>query len=120
FPDLFIPAVEGDLMYSAGTLVGASGRATLAGHRNTSDSDGSIVGELFGLPSFGISDTRTAEIHFVVHTHGPKIPGLVNEMLHTFNAGCGEIFDGFLFVPESLGTYGPNTCADVGFAVHQP
>lgn len=117
--DLFNPAVAADLMYSAGTLVGASGKATLAGHRNENDDSGSIVAPFLGLSPNGLLDARKAEIHFVVHSHGPKIPELVNEMLHSFNAGCQDTFDG-IPVPEELGTYGPNTCADVGFAAYLP
>ncbi len=59
--------------------------------------------------------------HIPKQTRGPKIPELTNEMLHSFNAGCGPIFEPSLPpVPEELGTYGPNTCEDVQFAVHMP
>lgn len=110
-----------DLAYAAGTVIGGSGRATFSGHRNEGDNGGSIMEEWLGLPEPGLETARGAEIHFVVHSHGPKIPGLVNEMLHTFNAGCGPVFsEAFPEVPESLGTYGPNTCRDVQFAVHAP
>lgn len=119
--DLANLAAVVDAVYSAGTVVGESGRATLAGHRSEDDASGSILGEWLGLPTPGLMDATAAEIHFVVHSHGPKIPGLVSEMLHTFNAGCGPIFEpGLPPVPETLGTYGPNTCADVQFAVHLP
>lgn len=110
-----------ELTYAAGTAIGGSGKATFAGHRNEGDNGGSIMEEWLGLPEPGLETARGAEIHFVVHSHGPKIPGLVNEMLHTFNAGCGPVFsEEFPRVPQSLGTYGPNTCRDVQFAVHSP
>jgi hypothetical protein len=119
--DLFNPAATPDLAYGAGTIIGGAGRATFAGHRNEGDNTGSIMQEWLSLPEPGLVDTREAEIHFVVHSHGPKIPGLVDEMLHSFNAGCGPNFvDGLPPVPESLGTHGPNTCQDVQFAVHTP
>lgn len=44
-----------------------------------------------------------AEIHLVVRTHGPVIPGLVEEMTSTLNGGCP-----------------PNVCANLQMAVHAP
>jgi hypothetical protein len=119
--DLSNPDATADVTYGAGTVIGGSGRATFAGHRNQGDHSGSIMQEWLGLTEHGLIDAQEAEIHFVVHSHGPKIPRLVDEMLHTFNAGCGPNFAaGLPPVPESLGTYGPNTCEDVQFAVHAP
>lgn len=119
--DLSNAAVETDVVYASGRVIGGSGKATYAGHRNEGDNSGSILPAWLGLPSPGLIDARKAEIHFIVHSHGPKIPGLVNEMIHSFNAGCGPVFDPTLpDVPEELGTYGPNTCEDIQFAVHTP
>ena len=119
--DLFNPDATADVTYGAGTVIGDSGQATFAGHRSEGDNSGSVMQEWLDLPEHGLIDARAAEIHFVVHSHGPKIPGLVDEMLHSFNAGCGPNFiDGLPPVPESLGTHGPNTCEDVQFAVHTP
>ncbi|MDR8392937.1 hypothetical protein NC796_17405 [Aliifodinibius sp. S!AR15-10] len=110
-----------DVVYSAGRVIGGSGKATFAGHRNKGDNSGSIFPAWLGLPSPGLRDAKKAEIHFIVHSHGLQIPELVSEMLHSFNAGCGPIFDpGLPPVPEELGTHGPNTCRDIQFAVHLP
>jgi hypothetical protein len=110
-----------DVVYASGRVIGKSGKTTYAGHRNEGDISGSIFPAWLGLPSPGLVDAQKAEIHFVVHTHGPKIPELTNEMLHSFNAGCGPDFmPGLPPVPEELGTYGPNTCEDIQFAVHKP
>lgn len=113
--DLFVSAVEADALYAAGAVVGAAGRATFAGRRNVGDTSGSLLAILTGAATPGLLDARTAEIHFVVRSHGPVIPELMPEMIQTFGAGC-------LGVPESgvLGTPGPNECADVQFAIHQP
>jgi hypothetical protein len=92
--DLFNADANPDLAYGAGIVIGSSGRATFAGHRTEGDNTGSIMQEWLGLEEPGLVDAREAEIHFVVHSHGPKIPGLVDEMLHTFNAGCGPEFAG--------------------------
>lgn len=119
--DLANPHAMADVVYASGRVIGGSGKANYAGHRSEGDNSGSIFPDWLGLPSPGLIDARKAEIHFIVHSHGPKIPGLTSEMLHSFNAGCGPIFDpAFPEVPEELGTYGPNTCVDVQFAVHIP
>lgn len=36
----------------------------------------------------GLTNPTQAEIHAVVRTHGPVIPGMVDEQIHTFNGGC--------------------------------
>lgn len=116
-PDFFIPEVQADALYSDGRVIGRSGKANYAGHRNVGDTKGSIFPAWLNLPAYGILDVNKAEIHFIVHTHGQKIPGLVGEMLHTFNAGCGpEFMD--IPVPQELGTHGPNTCEDLQFTMH--
>lgn len=49
-----------------------------------------------------LTDPHGAEIHFVVRTHGPAIPGLVHEQITTLNGGCP-----------------PNTCANLLMAKHE-
>lgn len=119
-PDLFVEDVEADVVFGGdGHVIGASGEATFTGSRNAGQTGGSIVGEWFGLPENGLFDSKKAEIHFILHSHGPVIDELEEEMISTFNAGCGPDFmEGAPPVPESLGTHGPNTCTDYGFAVH--
>ena len=71
----------------------------------------------FGLPSYGLMDAEKAEVHIVIRSHGPKLPGQVREQISSFNGGC--VYDG---IPEDpiLGEAGPNTCEDILFAVHPP
>jgi hypothetical protein len=119
-PDLFVPAVMADVLGSPGTLVGDGGSATFSGSRLAGDGSVSLLGAL-GLPSPGIIDPATAEIHFVLRSHGPVIPGREDEMISTFNGGCqhpGSDFPDPL--PAQLGAPGPNTCVDVQFSVHEP
>ena len=119
--DLANPDAVVDVVYSSGRVIGGSGKASYAGHRSEGDDSGTILPAWLGLPSPGLVNAQEAEIHFIVHSHGPKIPILVDEMLHSFNAGCGPEFEvGLPPVPEELGTYGPNTCRDLQFAVHLP
>lgn len=121
-PDLFNPDTQADVTFGGdGHIIGSSGEATFSGSRNTGDNSGSIMGEWFGLPEHGLLNPHRAEIMFILHNHGPVIDGLEEEMISTFNAGCGpELMEGAPPVPESLGTYGPNTCTDDGIAVHKP
>jgi len=65
---------------------------------------GDVSEALFGG---GLQKPLTAEIHLVVRTHGPAIPGKVDSMLYTVNGGCEGAF--------------PNPpCADVQFAIFKP
>jgi len=98
-PDLGNAAVNGDVLFSAGSLAGSTGKATFAGNRKTGDNSGS----LFGPDAPGIIDSHKAEIHFVVRTHGEKIPGSIREQISTVGGGCDV-----------------NDCEDVQFAVHLP
>ena len=69
--DLGNPNVQGDVLYSAGSLAGGTGKATLAGNRNSGDNSGSLSGP----DAPGIIDTQKAEIHFVKCDYGEKNSG---------------------------------------------
>lgn len=88
--------VDPAVMAGGGHVVGASGNAGFAGHLN----EGQITNE---HPAFtdgpGLTDPRGAEIHLVVRTHGPVIPGLNHDMFNSFEVGCDV-----------------NDCADLQFA----
>lgn len=65
---------------------------------------GDVSEALFGG---GLKNPLSAEIHLVVRTHGPAIPGKVDSMLYDVNGGCEGAF--------------PNPpCSDVQFAVFKP
>lgn len=118
--DLFEPDVMADMVGGFGQIIGDSGDATFSGSRDTNDTTGSALGAL-GLPTYGIIDPDEAEIHLVLRSHGPAIPGMIDEMTSTFNGGCKHPGDDFPDpLPPELGEPGPNTCVDVQFAVHQP
>lgn len=48
-----------------------------------------------------LTNPAGAEVHLIVRTHGPAIPGLVGEQTSTLNGGCP-----------------PNTCANILMAKH--
>lgn len=107
-------AVMTDVVFAgSGRVIQKFGKATFSGHWNEGDKGDSIIPILLGDEAYGLIDARGAEIHFVIRCHGPLIPGIIQEQISTYNAGCG----GF---PPELGTPGPNDCVDIQFAVHSP
>lgn len=113
--DLFgnTAAVGGEVTYAAGRVIGGDGQATFAGHLPAGDVPQGWFGN--GLPN-----PTGAEIHVVVHTHGPVIPELVADMISSFRGGCADdavIAPGFPAYED--GIPGPNQCMDLQFAVFQ-
>ena len=83
-----------------GSVVGADGHAYYRGKLAKDDARGSVFGD-------GLDNPRSAEIHFVIRSHGPAIPGLVRQQVTTFNGGCEP------------GQPNEGQCVDVQFAIHQ-
>lgn len=95
--DLFDPDVMGDVVRIAGGIVGGNG-LEVSGSLREGDSSGS----LFPQPSPGLMDAMTAELHFIVRTHGDLIPGEVHEQIMSVDGGCDT-----------------NDCEDAAFSVHK-
>lgn len=93
-----------DILWAAGHVVGGS-RATFAGTLGVGDTSGSIM-PLFGQPAVGLVDPWGSEVHLIVRTHGPAIPGLIYEQTHTVNGGCDPVTE--------------EPCADLQAAIHPP
>ncbi len=67
------------------------------------------------MPSFGgLQDARQAEIHLVLRSHGPKIPGQINAQISSFQGGCTTNLPPFTEVPDEIGE-----CADIHASIHQ-
>jgi hypothetical protein len=115
--DLRNPDVRADLLWVDGQVIGPSGRARYFVFKREGDTAGSIADPFLSAPAYGVEDAHETEIHYVVRTHGPVIPGLDHDMTHSFNGGCqlGSLPD-----DPRLGEPGPNTCANLQFAVHLP
>jgi hypothetical protein len=97
--------VESDVVYGAGHVVGNSGQASFSGHISAGELENSWFGN-------GFTNPRGAEIHLTLNDHGPMIPELVSNMLHTYRGGCTdeslpEIFPETAFAD---GIPGPNIC----------
>ena len=95
--DLGNPSVNASVIYAAGQVVDKAGTVSFS----------ALLPEKY-LPQGpdqvrsgeGLLESFGAEIHAIIRTHGPEIPGLVNEQISTFDGGCP-----------------PNTCANVQSAV---
>jgi hypothetical protein len=100
--DLGNSNVQATVLWATGHVIGDNGVGNFAAY--LAEGDTSDVGP-FGLPGddMGLIDSTQAEIHLVVRTHGPPIPGRVKEQISTFEGGCDV-----------------NACEDQQFAVHQP
>ncbi|MFQ5615955.1 MAG: hypothetical protein ACE5GO_05790 [Anaerolineales bacterium] len=61
----------------------------------------------------GLLDALKAEIHLVVRSHGPAIPGQTEDQITTFGGGCNEATGG------GDGAVG-FACEDLQFGIHLP
>lgn len=93
--DLFDPDVETSVLHAAGEVIGGNGTGRFGSYLTEGDTTGALFGP-------GLLDSREADVHFVVRTHGPAIPGLIPAQIHTFDGGCDI-----------------NTCEDLQAAVHE-
>ena len=112
-PDLFVPAVKADVLYAAGNVIGGNGTGNFGAYLSEGDDSGSIA-SLFGLPAAeGLIDAETAEVHLIARSHGPKIPGQVDDQINSFGGGCSVELAGGA-VPVNVGE-----CSDIQFSIHQ-
>lgn len=112
-PDLFNPDVEASCPFADGSIVGGNGHARFQDLLKVGEDRNSCL-EFFGAEDHGLLDPEGAEVHVVVRSHGPPIPGMVPEMRSTFAGACEDFLDAGT-VPEEQGE-----CADLQFAVHTP
>ena len=105
----------GEITYATGHVIGDSGNGNFGAHLPAGDLPGGWLGN-------GFTNPTGAEVHVLVHDHGPIIPGLVNEMISTYRAGCMDddvINPGLPPAGYNDGTPGPNSCPTVQFAIFQ-
>lgn len=115
--DLGAPGVDADIGYADGYVVRRAGHAYFAASLREGRPLTGFPPELGITSGSGLKDSHTAEVHLIVRSHGPSIRGLVRDMARTFHGGCDySVFGGV--VPEgAYGVPGPNTCAEMQFAV---
>jgi hypothetical protein len=112
-PNNRIAEADISVFFAAGTIIGGSGKAHYAAglqaNKLTVDPD-PAANQLIDGDGI-LKNPRGAEVHLVLRSHGPKIPGLVHQQLKTFDAGCTT-------APPAL--QGPNTCMNLQASVHLP
>ncbi|MCH7625957.1 MAG: hypothetical protein IIC83_08550 [Chloroflexi bacterium] len=104
--------VKVSVQYAGGNIVGGTGRADFGAYLQegvTPDAPGQLV---FGS---GLIDSKKAEVHLVVRSHGKVFPPMEGAQLSTFGGACTAETD-----PTGAGPEGPRECADVQFAAHIP
>lgn len=102
-----------EVLYAGGHVVGNSGKGNFSARLNENDSDGTI-NPLFGLPEYGgLLDAEHAEVHVVLRSHGPMVPGIVNEQIGSYGGGCDVDLGLFSEIPDAVGE-----CADIYASVH--
>ncbi|NIX56114.1 MAG: hypothetical protein GWN14_09345 [candidate division Zixibacteria bacterium] len=119
--DIFDPDTRTDVLYAAGHVVGNGSQTNFASQLSLGDNSDSIMpffNALLGtnLPSLGLENPHSAEVHLVVRTHEEALPEFMPDMIRTFNGGCSYPPG----VPTNFGAPGPNTCEDIQFSIHQP
>lgn len=106
---------EIDVLYGAGNVVGNGSQAHFAGFKKVNDLKKSTF-------SIGLKDSKKAEVHLVVRSHGPLASGFgeaqgnVAEAIGSFIGGCGGIpwFADLGVIPTDEGQ-----CNDIFYSVHQ-
>ncbi|MBT8305793.1 MAG: hypothetical protein KJN85_02535 [Maribacter sp.] len=113
-------AVEVEVMYAGGHVVGNNGKGNFSAHLNAGDDSPESMNTSFGFPSVGglrVGNTFDAEIHVVLRTHGPSVPGVVNEQISSYRGGCDNPF---LYAPFTVYPNVIGECADIAAAVFPP
>ncbi|MBT8234894.1 MAG: hypothetical protein KJO04_01770 [Bacteroidia bacterium] len=112
--------VEVEVMYAGGHVVSNNGKANISAHLNVDDASESINEDFFELGTYGglqAGNTFAAEVHLVLRTHGPVVPGIVNEQINSYEGGCDDPlqYGPFTEYPNVVGE-----CADIAAAVFPP
>jgi hypothetical protein len=110
-------AVGVDVLYATGLLANNSGIGNFSASLNVDD-DSESMNAIFGLPLAGglqSGNTNSAEVHLVIRSHGPAIPGMVDDQIGGFFGGCSTFFDPFTEIPDAEGE-----CGDIEAAIHSP
>ncbi len=102
------------MMYAAGNIIRRNGVGTFHGYLKEGVIQGSINHEV-GVPDLPLLDAKTAEIHLVVRSHGPRIPGMEDEQTGGYYGGCTKYFLPFEAIPTN-----PGECGDIHLSEHLP
>lgn len=85
--DLSNAAVQASVLYASGHVIGGDGTGEWGAHLRVGDTTGALFGS-------GLLAPTTADIHLVVHDHGPVDPALMPAEIHSFgicNPTCTDV-----------------------------
>ncbi len=105
-------------VYAEGSIVGGNGQARFIDRLAVGETRDScidfFVDAVDGLEGedHGLTNPSGAEVHLVVRSHGPRIPGQIDEQRGTFAGGCEDFLD-----PGATHVLDPGECSDLQFAV---
>ncbi len=110
---------EPELMYATGKVARHNGKALFWAFLGTNNNTGS-VNHLFGLPSSGgLLNPEGSLIYAIVRSHGPAVPGIIDEQIGTYLGGCPTTFPygfpPFTEIPDEVGE-----CGDIYEALFLP
>ncbi len=109
--------VEPSCVYADGSIVGKNRTARYHDRLTMGEVRDSCIDHFVGAfeevegKDYGLTNPAGAEIHLVMRSHGPLIPGRVPEQRSTFAGGCEE------FLPPGVEELAPGECSDLQFAV---
>jgi len=101
------PAAIG-VLRAGGAATGADGKLSVGASLQEGFAGGCQTSVPFAGLCTVLVDSTKAEIHIVLHDHGPVIAGMLNEQVGTFEGGCKNFIDGqngMERVPYGLGSY---------------
>ncbi|MDX1665078.1 MAG: hypothetical protein R3272_14900 [Candidatus Promineifilaceae bacterium] len=99
-------AVRADVGYADGLVAGEDGRGNFAAYQPVGD----LPDNWFG---HGLADPREAEMHLIVHDHGPLRAEMAEDMLTTYRGGCTDdsLSPAMPAFTKEFGRAGDNICA---------
>lgn len=106
------PEINSSVLFASGNVIGGTGFGSFGAHLQEHflpKGNGQVA---WGP---GLVDSKKAEVHLVLRSHGPAIPEIEREQISTFGGGCTEETD-----PSETGPVGPFACIDQQFAVFVP
>jgi hypothetical protein len=78
-------AAGASVQFAAGHVTGGDGQASFGSYFSVGATPQCASA---ALPCAGLADSRRAEVHLVLRTHGDAVPGFIDEQISSFNGGC--------------------------------
>jgi len=108
------------VLYATGGLSSHDGRLNFAARLDEGDASGCVRVPPLSAACGPLRDASAAEIHMVLHDHGPPIPGKLDQQLRSFEGGCQSYIhgpSGTVIATYNLGDY---ACFSPQASPHKP